>query len=146
MDRRKLLIIFILILFLFGSLTVYQKFEQQNKIIQELIERSDERQKQISDLKTKLVEMESKLNVSEVKLSEEREKREKLLQELFELKRTTKSNYAVIGIDFEGKGAVIPLEVIIKSGNGSLFLDVANVLFDETLQSSAQTAVKVAAK
>lgn len=146
MDKRKLLAIFALILFLFSSFVVYQKFEQENKIILELTERLDEQQNEIFDLKNNLTELELKLNISEGKLDEEKAQKEKLVQEIFELKRTAKSNYDVIGVDFQGKGAVIPLEVIIKNGNGSLFLDVANVLVDETLQSSAQAAVKVASE
>jgi predicted ATP-dependent protease len=144
MGKRKLLAIFALILVLFSSFVIYQKFEQQNKIITELTEHSYEQQKEILDLKNNLTELELTLNISKGNLNEERAQKEKLVQEIFELKRTTRSNYAVIGVDSQGKGSVIPLEVIIKSGNGSLFLDVANVLFDESLQSSAQTAVKVA--
>ncbi|KCZ73271.1 archaeal serine protease [Candidatus Methanoperedens nitroreducens] len=146
MNIRKLLLILLLILVLFSFVSVYEKFEQKNRIIQEFTERSDEQQKQILDLKNSLIDLESKLNLSEAKLSEERAQKETFVQELFELKKTAKSNYAIIGVDSQGKGAVIPLEVIIKSGNGSLFVDVANVLFDETLQSSVQTAVKVASK
>lgn len=144
MNRRTLVSIFVLIVVLFSSFVIYQKLEQQDRIIKELAERSDEQQKLILNLKTNLTELESKLNTSEVKLDEISVQRDKLVQEIFELKKTAKSNYAVIGVNSEGMGSVIPLEVIIKSGNGSLFLDVSNVLFDESLQSSAQTAVKVA--
>lgn len=146
MDKRKLLAIFALILVLFSSFVIYQKFEQQNKIIMELTEHSYEQQKEILDLRNNLTELELKLNISKENLNEERVQKEKLVQEIFELKRTAKSNYNIIGLDFQGKGVVIPLEVIIKSGNGSLFLDVANVLVDETLQSSSQAAVKVASE
>ncbi len=144
MYRRKLLAIIALILVLLGSFAIYQKFEQKNKIIIELTERSDEQHKEILDLKNNLTELRLKLNISEGDLNKEIEQKEKLVKEIFELKTITESEYDIIGIDFQGKGTVIPLEVMIKSGNGSLFLDVANVLFDETLQSSAQTAVKVA--
>ncbi len=54
------------------------------------------------------------------------------------------ANYYVIAVDAQNRGNVIPLEVEIRSGNGSLFLNVANVLIDVDLQSSAQTAVMVA--
>ena len=144
MNRCKLSAILVLILILFSSIIICQKFDQKNNIIQELTERLNSQQEQILDLKNNLTNLSSKLNVSEAKLSEEKDQKEKLVQEIFELKRTARTDYAVIGVNSEGKGSVIPLEVIIKSGNGSLFLDVANIIFDETLQSSAQTAIKVA--
>ena len=144
MNLTKLSAIFLLILVLFGSAITYQKLEHQNKINLELKEYSNQQQKQILDLKTNIDELSSRLNTSDSKLTEERTQKEKLIQEIFDLKRTAKRDYAVIGVNSEGKGFVIPLEVTIKSGNGSLFMDVSNVLFDETLQSSAQTAVRVA--
>lgn len=144
MNTRQLLAISVLILVLFNFLLIYDELEDKNNIIKELTERSDDQQQQISDLKNNLTTLISKLNVSETILIEEREQKEKLIQEIFDLKQTVKSDYSVIGVNSEGKGSIIPLEVNIKSGNGSLFLDVANVLFDETLQSSAQTAVRVA--
>lgn len=142
--NRKLVIFFSVILILLSSAVIYQEIEHQNKIIQELAERSYQQQEQISDLKNNFTNQTSVLNSTEIELSEVSAQRDRLMQEVFELKRTAKSNYAVIGVNSEGKGSIIPLEVTIKSGNGSLFLDVANVLFDETLQSSAQTAVRVA--
>ena len=144
MARGKLVLIFAAVLVLLSSLAVYQKLEQQNKTIRYLTELSDEQKGQTSDLRMNLSETTSKLNISEASLTEERTQKEKLIQEIFNLKKTTKSSYAVIGVNSEGKGSVIPLDVVIKSGNGSLFIDVSNVLFDESLQSSAQTAVKVA--
>lgn len=137
-------IILLLILILFSSFVIYQELEERNKFIHEITRLSDEQQKQILNLKAGLVELESKLNISETRLTEERTQKEELIKEIFDLKKTAKSSYAVIGVNSEGKGSVIPLEVVIKSGNGSLFMDVSNVLFDESLQSSAQTAVKVA--
>jgi ATP-dependent Lon protease len=141
---QKLLVILILMSVVFGSLIIYQNLEQKNKVIKELTDRSDGQQKQISDLKKNIDELELELNHSEAGLTNERTQKEKLIQEIFSLKKTAKSSYAVIGVNSEGKGSVIPLDVVIKSGNGSLFIDVSNVLFDESLQSSAQTAVKVA--
>ena len=144
MNRKIIVVIIVILLVLPISLFIYQKFEQKNKIIHELSKNSDEKENQIFVLKKSIYELESKLNLSEAKIDEEKVQKEKLVQEIFELKSATKTNYAVIGVNSEGKGSVIPLEVIIKSGNGSLFLDVANVLFDESLQSSSQTALKVA--
>ncbi|MCX9013109.1 MAG: hypothetical protein OIN66_18565 [Candidatus Methanoperedens sp.] len=144
MTRGKFVLIFVAVLVLLGSLAVYQKLEQQDKTIKYLTGLSDERERQISDLRMNLSEMISKLNISEASLTEEKTQKEKLVQEIFNLKKTSKSSYAVIGVNSEGKGSVIPLDVVVKSGSGSLFMDVSNVLFDESLQSSAQTAVKVA--
>lgn len=50
----------------------------------------------------------------------------------------------MLAVDENNNGHVIQLEVILKEGNSNLFLNVANVLVDETLQSSAQTAIHVA--
>ncbi|MCZ7404694.1 MAG: hypothetical protein O8C67_07155 [Candidatus Methanoperedens sp.] len=47
-------------------------------------------------------------------------------------------------MDNNDVGHLIPLEVILRNGTGELLLNVANVLLDQTLQSSAQTAVHVA--
>jgi hypothetical protein len=65
-------------------------------------------------------------------------------QDIINLTMVSKIDYGVLAVDQNDNGYLIPLEVIIKEGKGSLFLNVANVLFDETLQSSANTAVKVA--
>ena len=142
--NRKQFVFFSAILILWSSLVIYQKIEDQNITIEKLAELSYQQQELISDLKNNFTNQTSVLNSTEIELSEVSAQRDRLIQEIFDLKRTAKSDYAVIGVNSEGKGFVIPLEVTIKSGNGSLFMDVANVLFDETLQSSAQTAVRVA--
>lgn len=144
MNKYKLYIILTLIFVLASSIVVYQELGHKNNDIKILNERLKNQQEQILDLKNNVIDLTSKLNASDAKLNEEKNQKEKLFQEVFEQKRTAKVNYAVIGVNSEGKGSVIPLEVIIKSGNGSLFIDVANILFDETLQSSVQTAIKVA--
>lgn len=144
MNRWKISAILALMIVLISSIVVYQELDHKNNEIKILTERLNNQQKQIFDFQNNLTDLTYKLNVSEAKLNEEKEQKEKLIQEIFELKRTARTDYALIGVNSEGKGSVIPLEVIIKSGNGSLFLDVANIIFDETLQSSAQTAIKVA--
>ncbi|MBU4076671.1 MAG: hypothetical protein KKI06_08190, partial [Euryarchaeota archaeon] len=70
--------------------------------------------------------------------------RQGLEKEIINLTTVAKSDYAVMAVDENDKGHLIPLEIIIKSGKGNLFLNVANVIVDETLQSSAQTAILVA--
>ena len=144
MNIWKFLAILALILVLFSSIVVYQELDHKNNEIKILTELSNNQQKQIFDFQNNLTDLSYKLNISEAKLNEEKIQKEKLVQGIFEQKRTAKANYAVIGVNSEGKGSVIPLEVIIKNGNGSLFIDVANILFDESLQSSVQTAIKVA--
>ena len=74
----------------------------------------------------------------------ETQTRQKLESEIINLTLVSKTDYGVLAVDENDKGYLIPLEVIIKEGKGSLFLNVANVLFDETLQSSANVAVKAA--
>lgn len=143
-NRSRLVIIFITILILFGALAVYQKIDQQNKNIQELVELSAEQHEEIQSLNMKLAELESTLNTTEKQLREEKAQKEKYEQELIILKKIVQINYAVVGIDSRGNGVVIPLEVTIRNGNGSLFLDVTNILFDETLQSSVQRAIQAA--
>jgi uncharacterized protein len=84
------------------------------------------------------------LSRKEFLLKNETITRQKLEQEIINLTMVSKIDYGVLAVDQTDKGYLIPLEVIIKEGKGSLFLNVANVLFDETLQSSANVAVKVA--
>ena len=144
MNRWKIATILTLMIVLISSIIFYQDLDNKNNNIKILTQRLNIQQKQILDLQNNLTDIASKLNIAELKINEEREQKEKLVQEIFDLKRTARIDYAVIGVNSEGKGSVIPLEVVIKKGNGSLFLDVANIIFDESLQSSAQTAVKVA--
>ncbi|VVB92736.1 Lon protease [uncultured archaeon] len=49
-----------------------------------------------------------------------------------------------MAVDSNDIGHLIPLEVVLRNGTGELLLNVANVLLDPTIQTSAQTAVHVA--
>jgi predicted ATP-dependent protease len=138
-NRRKLVYIFALIILIVSSIIIYQKFDQQNKVIEELTNQSNEQQLDISNL-------ESILNTTEENLRKEKIQKDLFEQELLKLKEISKSNYAVVGINSKGKGVTIPLEVIIKNGNGNYFLDVTNVRFDERLQSSVQLSIQAASE
>jgi uncharacterized protein len=99
---------------------------------------------EISQLQTSIADLKQNLSIKEELLKNETLTRQRLEAEVMNLTMVARSEYGVLAVDERDKGHLIPLEVIIKSGKGSLFLNVANVLFDETLQSSAQTAVLVA--
>ncbi|MBE0523176.1 MAG: hypothetical protein IBX40_02400 [Methanosarcinales archaeon] len=139
MNKRKLVYIFALIILIVSSIIIDQKFDQQNKIIEDLTNLSSEQQLDISNL-------EYILNTTEENLRKEKIQKDLFEQELLKLKEISKSNYAVVGINSKGNGVTIPLEVIIKNGNGNLFLDVTNVRFDERLQSSVQLSIKAASE
>jgi predicted ATP-dependent protease len=98
----------------------------------------------ISQLESNISNLKGNLSRTEVLLENETQTRQKLEEEIINLTMVTKSDYGVLGVDDNDIGHVIPLEVIIKEGKSNLFLNVANVLVDETMQSSAQTAIQVA--
>lgn len=138
-NRRTFFVFFSILVLLASSVIIYQQFEYQNKVIQELTEYSQYQKMRIADL-------ELQLNITEEELKNEIVIKEEFEKELLVLKKISRSNYAVVGIDPQGNGVVIPLEVTIKNGNGSLFLDVTNILFDETLQSSVQMSIQTASE
>ncbi|HUV83905.1 MAG TPA: hypothetical protein VMW53_12660, partial [archaeon] len=108
MNRRKLVYIFVLIIILIvSSIIIDQKFDQQNKVIEDLTNQSSEQQLNISNL-------ESMINITEENLRKEIIQKDLFEQELLKLKEISKSNYAVVGINSKGDGVTIPLEVIIK--------------------------------
>ena len=67
-----------MILVMFGSIVVYQELDNKNNNIKELNESLNVQQKQILKLQNNLTDLISKLNVSEAKLSEEKDQKEKL--------------------------------------------------------------------
>jgi predicted ATP-dependent protease len=100
--------------------------------------------KKISQLELNISGLMGNLSRTEGLLKNETQTRQKLEEEIINLTMVSKGDYWVIGVDENDIGHVIPLEVIIKEGSGNLFLNVANVLVDETMQSSTQTAIRVA--
>lgn len=139
MNRRKLVYIIALLILIVSLSIIFQKFDEQNKVIEELTNQSEKQQSDISNL-------EYILNTTEENLRKEKIQKDLFEQELLKLKEISKSNYAVVGIDSKGEGVTIPLEVIIKNGNGNYFLDVTNVRFDERLQSSVQLSIQAASE
>lgn len=104
----------------------------------------DAQKQKISQLESNLSNLRGNLSKTEGLLKNETKTRQNLEEEIINLTMVAKGDYWVIGVDQNDIGHVIPLEVIIKDGNGNLFLNVANVLVDESMQSSAQTAIRVA--
>ncbi|MCE8422877.1 MAG: hypothetical protein J5U19_11130 [Candidatus Methanoperedens sp.] len=98
----------------------------------------------ISLLESNISNLRVNLSITEDILKNETLTRQKLEQEIINLTMITKSDYGVLAVDENDIGHVIPLEVIIKEGKSNLFLNVANVLVDESMQSSAQIAIFVA--
>jgi uncharacterized protein len=146
-NRLLKIITIILSLSLIGSsFLIYEsavKIKLQNNTISELIVLSDSQKETISILEISIANLEQNLSRTEGLLKNETQTRQRLEKEIINLTMVAKSDYSVLAVDENDVGHVIPLEVI-KEGKGNLFLNVANVLFDETLQSSAQIAVHVA--
>ena len=101
-------------------------------------------EQKISQLESNISNLRGNLSKTEGLLKNETQTRQKLEEEIINLMMVSKGDYWVIGVDENDVGHVIPLEVIIKDGSGNLFPNIANVLVDESMQSSAQTAIRVA--
>ncbi|MDD5474314.1 MAG: hypothetical protein PHU34_09245 [Candidatus Methanoperedens sp.] len=149
-DTNKLLKIITLllsVLLIGSSFQLYSSLEKtnlQNQTITSLIAETNSQKETISGLEISVNNLKQNVSRTETLLKNETQRRAQLEEEIINLTMVAKSNYGVLAVDENDNGHVIPLEVIIKEGKGNLFLNVANVLFDETLQSSAQTAVHVA--
>ncbi|HEX7575004.1 MAG TPA: S16 family serine protease [Candidatus Methanoperedens sp.] len=143
----KIAIVILFILLLGSSFFLFTSIEEiklkDNSIAALTIESQVQKQK-ISQLESNITNLMGNLSRTEDILKNETYTRQKLEVEIINLTTVSRSNYWVIGVDENEIGHVIPLEVIIKEGTGNLFLNVANVLVDETMQSSAQTAIRVA--
>ncbi len=145
-DKRllKLIVIILSILLVGTTLILYSQIKLQDETISNLKTISEKQKETIRQLEINITDLRHNISVTEKSLINETQTRLQLEKELLNFTMVAKSDYYVLAVDDMDKGHLIPLEVIIKSGNGNLFLNVANVLFDETLQSSAQTAVLVA--
>jgi len=143
--KIALIIISLLLLgssaFLFVSLEDVK--QKEGSIAAMSLEITAQEQK-ISQLESNISNLRGNLSKTEGLLKNETKSRQKLEADLINLTMVAKGDYWVIGVDENEVGHVIPLEVIIKDGSGNLFLNVANVLVDESMQSSAQTAIRVA--
>jgi len=127
--------------FLFVSL---EDIKQKDASIAAMSGEVTSQKQKISQLESNISILYGNLSRTERLLENESQTRQKLEEDIINLTMVTKSDYGVIGVDENDIGHVIPLEVIIKEGNSNLFLNVANVIVDEAMQSSAQTAVRVA--
>ncbi len=150
----KIITVILSVLLLSSSFLLFENSEKiklQNNTINGLTTLSESQKEQIKQLEStlfnfeiKISNLESNLSITEASLKNETQTRQKLEKEIINLTMVAKSEYGVLAVDENDRGHVIGLEVIVKEGKSNLFLNVANVLVDETLQSSAQTAVHVA--
>ena len=147
-NRTFKIIIFILSILLIGSsaflFVSLEEIKQKDASITALSVEITSQKQQISQLGSDISNLKGNLSRTEMLLKNETQTRQKLEEEIINLTTVTKSDYGVLGVDENNIGHVIPLEVILKEGTSNLFLNVANVLVDESMQSSAQTAIQVA--
>jgi predicted ATP-dependent protease len=143
--KIAIVILFILLsgssYFLFTSI---EEIKLKDNSIAALTRELQSDKQNISQLESSITNLKGNLSITEELLKNETQTRQKLEEEILNLTMVSRSDYWAIGVDANEIGHVIPLEVIIKEGTGNLFLNVANVLVDETMQSSAQTAILVA--
>lgn len=146
-SSQKNAIVILIILLLLASFFIFKSLEDikiKDNSIEYLKRESLEQKQKISLLESNLTSLKLSLSRTEGQLNNETKTRQRLEEEIINLTMVTRSDYWVIGVDENDIGHVIPLEVIIKEGKGNLFLNVANVLVDESMQSSAQTAIRIA--
>jgi predicted ATP-dependent protease len=149
-DRNKFqqIIIVILSMLLIGSsFLLYEdseKIKLQDKTIGSLSDSLVNQKKEISRLETSITGLEQNLSLKEEQLKKENQTNQELRKEINDLTNVESSQYGVLAVDENNEGHVIPLEVVIKSGKGNIYPNIANVIVDETLQSSVQTAILVA--
>lgn len=146
--KKYSIAIIILAFLLIGSASLLyislEEIKQKDSSIASMSDEISVLKQEISALKYNNSKLMLNLSRTEGFLKNETLTRQRLEEEVINLTKAVKSDYGVLGVDENGNGHVINLEVIIKEGSGNLFLNVANVLADETMQSSAQTAIRVA--
>lgn len=142
--KYKIAIIVLSILLVGSSIISLNQIEQKDASITIMSGDISSQKQEISQLRSNISNIMATLSGTEEKLKNETQTRQRLEEEIINLTMVTKSDYGVLGVDQNEVGHVIPLEVIIKEGKSNLFLNVANVLVDETMQSSAQIAIRVA--
>jgi len=143
----KIAIVILFILLAGSSFFLYTSMEEiklKDNSIATLTSESLLDKQEILQLESNITNLRENLSITGELLKNETQTRQKLEEEIINLTMVSRSDYWAIGVDANEIGHVIPLEVIIKEGTGNLFLNVANVLADETMQSSAQTAIRVA--
>lgn len=143
-NSSKIVIVILFILLLGSSIFCIEEIKLKDNSIAALTIESLVQEKKISQLESNITNLRGNLSRTEELLKNETQTRQKFEEEIINLTTVTRSDYWVIGVDENEIGHVIPLEIIIKEGKSNLFLNVANVLVDESMQSSAQTAIQVA--
>jgi predicted ATP-dependent protease len=149
-DTNKLLKIITIILsvLLIGSAfqlyTDIQKINLQNQTITGLTADTNAQKETISGLEISVNNLKQNLSTTETQLKNETQKSQQLEDEITKLTMVSRADYDVLAVDNNDVGHLIPLEVILRNGSGNLLLNVANILLDPTIQTSAQTAVHVA--
>ncbi|HEY9206099.1 MAG TPA: S16 family serine protease [Candidatus Methanoperedens sp.] len=144
---QKIIIIILSVLLVGSSFFAYYnlgKITLQEKTISSLSDSLENQKTERSQLEKSIAGLRQNFSVKEELLKNETQTRQKLEKEIISLTTVARSQYYVLAVDENDKGHVIPLEVIIKSGKGNLYPNIANVRYDETLQSSVQIAILVA--
>lgn len=150
----KTITIILSVLLIASTVLLYEnneKISSQNQTINKLTSLSESQTEKITQLgltisnfEIKLSALERNLSTTEASLKNETQTRQRLEKEILNLTMVSKSDYGVLAVDETDRGHVIGLEVVVKEGKSNLFINVANVVVDETLQSSAQTAIHIA--
>ncbi|MCX9026195.1 MAG: hypothetical protein OIN85_08895 [Candidatus Methanoperedens sp.] len=149
-DNNKLLKIITIILSVlvigstFQLYTNLQQINLQNQAITGLTADNNAQKATISGLEISVNNLKQNLSTTETQLKNETQKTQQLEDKITSLTLVSRADYDVLAVDINDVGNVIPLEVILRNGTGELLLNVANVLLDPTIQTSAQTAVHVA--
>lgn len=145
--RPKVLLALFLLLSALSAAGFYveeMRLEQREQTIQALTQEVAVLQQKVSGLEYEVKNLTEQLTSREEALLQSKNRIAQLEEENLELRRVSRVRFAVVGVDETGRGSVIPMYVSVTSGSGRVFLDVSNIVFDESLQSSAQTAVLVA--
>ncbi len=143
--KLAVIVLSVLLIGSFASLLVsIESARLKDASIAAISDELNARDQQITQLQSQISNLTDNLSKADEQLKNNTQIIQKLNEDINNLTAVSRSDYWVIGVDQNDVGHVIPLEVIIRDGSGNLFLNVANILVDETMQSSAQTAVKVA--
>ncbi|MCX9073797.1 MAG: hypothetical protein OIN88_03955 [Candidatus Methanoperedens sp.] len=140
----KLIAVVLVLLLIVSSSLFFTQVISRDRNIADLTALSEKQKETIEQLELNISYLRQNLSASEKLLENETQTRQSLEREVINLTKVAKSEYFVIAVDESDKGHLIPLEVVIKSGNGKVLPNIANVLVDETFQSSVQTSILVA--
>lgn len=143
----KIITIILAVLLIGFSFQLYislEKINIQNQTINGLVAETNAQKVTISGLEISVNNLKQNLSTTETQLKNEIQKTRQLEDKITSLTLVSRADYDVMAVDNNDVGHLIPLEVVLRNGTGELLLNVANVLLDPTIQTSAQTAVHVA--